>query len=234
MKKIGIIGAMDIEVSALKTKMTNMQTRIICNMEFASGILENHEVVIVKSGIGKVNAAICATTLILEYKIDSLINTGIAGAIKNGLNILDMVASTCAVYYDMDATGFGYKPTVIPQMKTSVFEANKNMLDIARISFENLPVMQGHKLLCGKIATGDQFIADDNKKQHIKDICDPLCVEMEGGAIAHTCYLFNIPFIIIRTMSDTAGSGDETTYEFNDKTAALMSTKLVEKMLETL
>lgn len=240
MKKTGIIGAMEIEVSMLKESMKPIPglpeiTRTeIAGLIFYEGLLNNSAVVIVRCGIGKVNAALCAQRLILQFGVTQIINTGIAGAMAHGLGVLDIVVSTDALYHDMDATGFGYNPTVIPQMDVSDFPADKQMIAAAQSAFNELPLAAGYRMVAGRIASGDQFISDRNSRNRIREICDPACVEMEGAAIAHACYMNSIPFLIIRCMSDMADDGEEATYKFNDRTAAELSASLVIGMLEKL
>ena len=238
MKKVGIIGAMDVEVKTLKNTLKPLQgeqqvkVTLAGTLEFTEGLLEGTPVVIVKSGVGKVNAALCAQRLILQFGVTHIINTGIAGAMASGLKVLDFVASTDALYHDMDATGFGYKSTVIPQMDCSDFEADKQMLDAATVTFAKLKEAEGHELVAGRIASGDQFISDRALKNKIREVCNPACVEMEGAAIAHACYVNKTPFIIIRCMSDMADDSGENTYNFNEETAAELSASLVKNMLE--
>ena len=230
-KKIGIIGAMEVEVQALRSLMSGAQERAAGGLAFTEGSLDGVQVVIVRSGVGKVNAALCAQRLILQFGVTHIINTGIAGALASGLKVLDFVASTDALYHDMNAVGFGYKMTEIPQMDCSDFPADTAMLEAAEKAFASLPEAEGHKLIKGRIATGDQFISDKALKQQIKADCNPACVEMEGTAIAHACYLNKVPFVIIRCMSDMADDIGENTYSFNEKTAANLSASLVRKML---
>lgn len=230
MAKIGIIGAMDEEVAYLKSIATEKTEKD----GFVCGKIDGKEVVVVMSGIGKVNAALCAQKLILQFGVTHVINTGIAGAMAKGLKVLDMVASTDAVYHDFDTTGFGYKPTVIPRMETSEFKADEKMIEAANKAFEELKsseVFKGHNLINGRIASGDQFISNKEIKNKIIEICNPSCVEMEGAAIAHACYLNKVPYLVLRCMSDCADDGDESTYKFNDKIAAEMSAKLVQNLI---
>ena len=230
-KKVGIIGAMDIEVKLLKTSLTNAQETILGGLSFVEGNLDGIPVVIVQSGIGKVNAALCAQRLILQFEVTHVINTGIAGAAAHGLTVLDFVVSTDALYHDMDVTGFGYKKTQIPQMKCSDFPADAQMIRAAKEAFSTIKNAEGHKIIEGRVASGDQFISDKTVKTRIIEDCAPACVEMEGAAIAHACYLNNIPFVVIRCMSDMADDGGESTYSFNDETAANLSAAVVRKMI---
>lgn len=229
-KKVGIIGAMSVELELLKSKLgENPAVTKAGGMTFTEGKINGISVVLVQSGIGKVNAALCAQRLILKFGCTHIINTGIAGAMASGLKVLDFVASTDAVYHDMDATGFGYKKTEIPQMKCSDFPADGKMLEAARSAFKEFPAE--HKLVFGRIATGDQFISDKEKKSAIQETCSPACVEMEGAAVAHACWINEIPFVIIRCMSDMADDDGESIYSFNENEAASLSGSLVLSML---
>lgn len=229
-KKVGIIGAMSVELELLKSKLEeNPAVTKAGGMTFTEGKINGISVVLVQSGVGKVNAALCAQRLILKFGCTHIINTGIAGAMAYGLKVLDFVASTDAVYHDMDATGFGYKKTEIPQMKCSDFPADGKMLEAARSAFKEFPAE--HKLVFGRIATGDQFISDKEKKSAIQETCSPACVEMEGAAVAHACWINEIPFVIIRCMSDMADDDGESIYSFNENEAASLSGSLVLSML---
>lgn len=233
-EKIGIIGAMDIELSLLKSSLESAREKKCGSFNFIEGILNGKKVVLVKSGVGKVNAALCTLKLILQMGATHIINTGIAGAMEKGLSVLDFVISTDALYHDMDASGFGYKLTQIPQMKISDFPADKKMIETAKKAFSCLPESSGHKLVAGRIASGDQFISSREVKEKIAKNCSPACVEMEGAAIAHTAYLENIPFLIIRCMSDMADENGESTYTFNEQTAAELSAGFVKKVVSLL
>ncbi len=234
MKKIGIIGAMQVEVDDLKNEMTSVKTKNAGGLEFFEGKLDETDVVIVRSGIGKVNAALCAQRLILEFGCTHIINTGIAGAMASGLTTLDFVVSSDAVYHDMDAVYFGYKVGQIPQMDVFSFKADQQMIEKAKEVFGTLEESKEHKIVEGRIATGDQFIADSVTKKKIADNFEPACVEMEGTAIAHACHVNKIPFVIIRCMSDTADDGSKQKYDFNETVAAKMSAHLVEKLIEAI
>ncbi len=237
---IGIIGAMDIEVNMLKGLLSPLpQEKEIKKTQagsctFVEGLLDGTHVVIVQSGVGKVNAALCAQRLILQYNVTHIINTGIAGAMAHGLKVQDVVISTDALYHDVNAVEFGYELTVIPGMKCSDFPADSKMIACAEKAFSELEEAKGHSLVKGRIATGDQFIASKEVKASIVKTCAPACVEMEGAAIAHACYVNNIPFLIIRCMSDMADDVGETTYNFNEEAAAVLSAKLVQKMVASI
>ena len=237
MKKIGIIGAMDVEISIFCDEMEkngSLKKTECGNLVFNEGNLCGKNVVVVKSGIGKVNAALCAQRLILQFGVEKIINTGIAGAIQENLHIHDMVVSTDAVYHDMDATAFGYEPTEIPQMHTSAFDADEKMIAAAEKAFSQSESAKKYKLIRGRIASGDQFISYAEQKEHIEEICSPACVEMEGAAIAHACFLNQTPFVILRCISDNADDSYEVTYSFNEKIASEECASVVLKMLEFL
>ena len=237
MERIGIIGAMEVEVALLRKKMETLGTVNVVSeggLTFYSGSLGRKNVIIVKSGIGKVNAALCAQRLILRFGANRVINTGIAGAAASGLGVFDMVVSSDAVYHDMDATAFGYKPCQIPQMDTWEFKADTNLIEAAQKAFAQSDFSAKHKIMCGRVATGDQFVGDKAKKVRIVQTCKPACIEMEGAAIAHACFLNAVPYVILRCMSDMADDSYESTYDFNEETAALESAAVVEGMLNYL
>lgn len=209
---IGIIGAMESEVESIFANMTSKEKININNLTFYKGLLFNKDVVVVKCGIGKVNAALCTQLLILTFKVDKIINTGIAGATGKGLNIYDFVVSSQAVYHDFDTSFFGYKLGQVPGMEET-FKADEDLQKLALQAFEKSELAKNHKIQNGLIASGDQFIAGGERKSFIINNFHPLCVEMEGCAIAHTCFANNIPFVIIRCMSDCADDSAVETYE---------------------
>lgn len=195
MKKIGIIGAMEEEVAKLKENMQIQETSVIAGMEFCQGICEAQNVVIVRSGIGKVNAAVCTQILCDVFKVNAIINTGVAGSLKNEINIGDIVLSEDALQHDMDATGFGYDPGVIPRMEESVFKGDETLLKLAqKVCQEVNPDIQVFR---GRVVSGDQFISDHDVKQRIVNSFGGFCTEMEGAAIAQTAWLNKVPYLVI-------------------------------------
>ena len=231
MAKIGIIGAMETEVKMLRSKLENPVSTDFAGLTFFEGTINGKNLVIVRSGVGKVNAALCAQALALKFGTDKIINTGIAGATGGGLKVFDFVASTEAVYHDMNIEFFGYKPGQVPGMEP-YFTADKSMADAAVKAFANTKFAAEHKILQGRIASGDQFISDSAVKNHIKEVFNPLCVEMEGAAIAHACTLNKVPFLILRCMSDMADDAGENTYNFNEDSAAEASAQLVMELIK--
>ncbi len=230
--KIGIIGAMEEEVSALREKLTDARLMKKASMDFYSGTLSGKEVVIVRSGIGKVNAGICTQILSDLYQVDAVINTGIAGSLKAEINIGDIVISTDALQHDMDATGFGYEPGVIPRMETSCFPADPELLEQAEAACrEAVPEIQ---VFTGRVVSGDQFISDKKVKERITRQFGGMCTEMEGAAIAQAAYLNQIPFVVIRAISDKADDSATVDYPTFERQAIAHSVALVENLIRRL
>lgn len=230
--KIGIIGAMEEEVDALRGKLSDVQKLDRASMEFYTGILGNKKVVIVRSGIGKVNAGICTQILADLFQVDAVINTGIAGSLKAEINIGDIVVSTDAIQHDMDATGFGYEPGVIPRMPVSCFEADKELVKAVEAACREAIPEVG--VFTGRIVSGDQFISDRAVKDRISSQFGGMCTEMEGAAIAQAAYLNSIPFVIIRAISDKADDSATVDYPTFERQAIAHSVALVENFVERL
>lgn len=232
MNKIGIIGAMDEEVAGLKEEMDVTSTTTIASMEFLEGTLHGKNVVIVRSGIGKVNAAVCAEILAGIYKTDAIINTGIAGSLQAKIDIGDIVISSDVLHHDMDATGFGYPLGQIPRMDVLSFSANDTLITLAKeVCSEVNPDIHTH---VGRIVSGDQFISDKQVKEKITENFAGYCTEMEGAAIAQTAYLNNIPFVILRAISDKADDSATVDYPTFERKAIEHSINLVKGMLDRL
>lgn len=228
---IGIIGAMDSEVATLFARMTAKEKINLNNLTFYKGKLYDKDVVVVKCGIGKVNAALCTQLMILNFKVSKIINTGIAGAVGEGLKIYDFVVSTEAVYHDFDVQFFGYKLGQVPGMPET-FKADPSLINAAKLAFEQTDFANKLKLSQGRIASGDQFISGNEKKASIISNFHPQCVEMEGCAIAQTCYANNVPFVIIRCMSDTADDSVKETY--SEETASRLSSTFLLEVINKL
>lgn len=228
-KKIGIIGAMEEEVLALREKLMDVRQLQKASMDFYSGTLNGKEVVIVRSGIGKVNAGICTQILADVYQVDAVINTGIAGSLKTEINIGDVVISTDTLQHDMDATGFGYEPGVIPRMETSCFPADPELLKQAEAACrEAVPKIQ---VFAGRVVSGDQFISDKKVKERIVRQFGGMCTEMEGAAIAQAAWLNGIPFVVIRAISDKADDSATMDYPTFERQAIAHSVALVENLI---
>ncbi|MDD6070570.1 MAG: 5'-methylthioadenosine/adenosylhomocysteine nucleosidase [Clostridiales bacterium] len=222
---LGIIGAMDEEVAKVKEQMQNVDVMTKAAMEFFKGTLSGQPVVVVRSGIGKVNAAMCAQILIDEYHVDAIINTGIAGSLNASIDIGDIVLSTDTLEHDMDAVAFGYPVGQIPRMDTLSFEADAKLRAVAKAACEK--VNPEVKVFEGRVVSGDQFISDKAKKKWLVENFAGYCTEMEGAAIAHAAYLNNVPFLIIRAISDKADDSASVDYPTFEAKAIEHSVKLL-------
>lgn len=229
MKKIGIIGAMELEVETLKSKMTVKSTTKKARMEFFEGTLNGVDVVIVRSGIGKVNAAVCAQILSDVFEVTHIINTGIAGSLDAKIDIGDIVVSTDVLQHDMDVRVFGYPLGEVPQLGTLSFPADEKMAELAKSVCEK--VNTEVKVFSGRIVSGDQFICDKEVKDNIESNFHALCTEMEGAAIGQAAYLNEVPFVILRAISDKADNSAEMDYPTFEKKAAEHCAKLVEEFI---
>lgn len=227
---LGIIGAMEVEVAALKQDMQDTKVIEKAGMQFYQGKIFDKDVVVVKSGIGKVNAGICTQILADIFQVDAVINTGVAGSLNNDIDICDIVISKEAQQHDMDVTALGYDKGVIPDMETSVFLADKKLMKLAKDSAEEIEL--NVNIFEGKVVSGDQFIGTSDAKTHLRETFYGDCAEMEGAAIAHAASLNNIPFLIIRAISDKADGGAEMDFPTFEKKAAENSIKLMNKMIE--
>ncbi|GGH89027.1 adenosylhomocysteine nucleosidase [Pullulanibacillus pueri] len=229
--KIGIIGAMDEEVALLKSSIKGIEEHEKAGCLFYSGELKGHQVIVLKSGIGKVNAAMATTLLINAFEPEVIINTGSAGGFNEQLNVGDIVISTEIVHHDVDVTAFDYAYGQVPGMPAT-FKADKHLREVAVNSAKN---MIDARVVEGLIATGDSFMSDLDRVKVIKQIFPELqCGEMEAAAIAQVSYQFHVPFVIIRSLSDIAGKDASVSFDEFLETAATNSGKLILSMLEEL
>ncbi len=228
---IGVIGAMEEEVTYLRDQLDNRKDQTIGGYEFYQGKLAGQEVILSKSGIGKVNAAIATTLMLQVFQPDCVINTGSAGGFGADLNIGDVVISSEVRQHDFDLTVFGYEHGQVPQMPAA-FTPDPLLVTIAEQSIEKID--QG-RVVMGLIATGDCFMNDPAKVEHTRSLFpNMLAVEMEAGAIAQVCFRFDIPFIIFRALSDIAGK--ESSISFNEflEQAGVQSANRVIDMIQAL
>ncbi len=230
MSKIGIIGAMELEVEQLKSKITVSNIVKKAGMEFYEGTLNGASVVVVRSGIGKVNAALCVQILVDLFEITHIINTGVAGSLNAALDIGDILISKDAIHHDMDTTIFGYQLGEVPQMGTREFKADERLMSLAKNSCEK--VNEGIHAIVGRVVSGDQFISSKEVKERLIANFHGDCAEMEGASIAHGAYLNKVPFVIIRAISDKADDSAEMDYPSFERAAAAHSAKLVEDMVQ--
>lgn len=224
---VGIIGAMDEEVEILINNMEDKSVVNIAGMDYYVGTISNRNVIVVKCGIGKINAAVCSQILISEFKVNVIINSGVAGALDNKLNIGDIVVSKDTLNHDMDTTAFGDEYGVIPRMNKSIFEADKELINMAIASGEKYDI----NVVEGRVVSGDQFIASKEKKDWLVSQFSGTCAEMEGVAIGQTSYLNNIPFLILRAISDKADGSAFVAYEDFKEMAIVNLSKMLMDML---
>lgn len=217
MTKLGIIGAMAVEVELLKQKMENLTVSTHAAMEFYDGVLEGLDAVVVQCGVGKVNAAMCTQILCSIYGVTHLVNTGIAGSLCAELDIGDLVVSRDAMYHDFDCVHFGYEMGKVPGMDVVAFPADEAMMDLAVTAAE--AVNPGHTKV-GRVASGDLFVAQKAAKEAIIAKTGAWCTEMEGAAIAQTAYRNQVPFVILRAISDKADDSAEMDYPTFEAIAA--------------
>lgn len=220
---IGIIGAMTIEVDELKSRMTDKTVKTIADMEFVSGLLCGTEVVVTVCGEGKVNAAMCTQAMILEYKPDIIVNTGVGGGLAEGLKIGDIVVADAVVEHDMDMSPLGFEKGYICGIDGIEMKCDKKISNLlcGCVAACEIPYRRGI------VATGDQFISSDEKKQWLRDTFSASVCEMEGGAIGHVCQRNNIPFGVLRAISD--GGDDDAKMSFPEF-AALAAANSVKVM----
>jgi len=229
-ERIGIIGAMDTEITMLKEAMDIEKVESFDDITFYSGKLAGRDVVLVKCGMGKVNAGICTLALITTYNAKIIINSGVAGSLDNRLDIEDIVISSDAVQHDFDVSPIGFKKGEIPYTGKISFEADK---DLRKKAVEAIEACASDiKMMEGRVCTGDQFISSDDQKSSIIGPFGGLCCDMEGGAIAQVCYLNDIPFVLVRAISDKADGSASEDYEEFEAHAAKRSAAVVKYMIE--
>ena len=225
---IGIIGAMESEVNNLISKMKNMDIKRLGTTNYYHGELFGKEVVVAKCGIGKVNAALCTQNMIYAYEPELIINTGCAAGVGDGILVGDIVLASSCVQHDID-----YGP--LPDARGYVDGIDKIFIDsdekITKI-ISDIAQRQGNHTRIGVIATGDQFLCDKDKKEDIKTHFNAQAVEMEGGAIAHACYANNVPFVILRSISDNGDDSASVVYEQFEKKVNQINMQIIKEYLE--
>ncbi len=227
--KIAIIGAMDEEVAILREKIENRQETTVAGSVFYTGTLGGYDVILLKSGIGKVNAAISTTILMLQFKPDYVVNTGSAGGHLKTLNVGDIVISSEVRHHDVDVTAFDYEYGQVPGLPAA-FKADEKLMELAEKSAEGITDVQ---VVTGLIATGDSFMNDPERVSFVSQkFGDLYAVEMEAAAVAQACHQFDVPFVVIRALSDIAGKESDVSFEQFLQTAAVNSSSVVEKMVE--
>lgn len=225
---IGLIAAMSIEMENLCALATVREERCVSGIRFVTATLDGKDVVLAVCGEGKVNAALCAEAMILLYHPDVIINTGVAGALSPTLRVPDVAIATSVVEHDYDISPLGYAPgeVLFPGGSATAFLTDEKVTAAMKRAAEE----EGVHAECGPILSGDQFIADVAVKERLVKLFHGVACEMEGGAIGHVCYLNEVPFAVIRAISDTADDGEK----FDPVRSSDISIRLTRRMLSLL
>lgn len=229
--RIGIIGAMDIEVQALKEMMDNPQVEKISSVEFYSGKIMNIDTVVAVAGVGKVNAAVCAQTMILKYAPDYIINTGVAGGLSPELEIGDIAVADKVCEHDMDTSPVGDELGFITGINKVYMECDK---DIVKLMYDAANAVDDIKAISGTVASGDQFIASDAQRNFIKENFNAIAAEMEGASIGHVCTMNGVKFGVLRAISDGANSDSVIDFPTFTKMAVKNTVEIIKNMFEKL
>lgn len=219
--KIAIVGALKIEVERIAESLNDPKTHQFFDSVVYEGMRGEHRIFLTELGVGKVNAALMTQRMIDQFDVDAVINTGIAGSLDDDVDLLDTVFSKDIVYHDFDS---GIMKSFAPY--TDTFTADETLLQRAIGAVEALR----YPYHVGRIATGDEFVTSNARKDDIKSRTEALCVEMEGCAVAHTAYRNQIPFLVVRTISDGANDDAEMTYDEFSKKAAVHAAELILEM----
>lgn len=229
MSLVAIIGAMDEEVVLIKEWLSDVSCQTIADCEFYFGKLDGKDVVLLKSGIGKVNAAVSTTLLLSKFSPDKVINIGSAGGFDIELNVGDVVISDQVIHHDVDVTAFGYEMGQVPNMPVG-FEADSGLINSAKLAIATLKSVTAK---VGLIGTGDSFMSDPVRVQNVRETFPALmAVEMEAAAVAQVCHKFETPFVVVRALSDIAGKESSQSFESYLEMAAKNSSLMVRSMLK--
>ncbi|ANU19238.1 5'-methylthioadenosine/S-adenosylhomocysteine nucleosidase [Planococcus plakortidis] len=227
--RIGVIGAMEEEVELLRNQLANISVREIANSEFTTGTYKGQELILLKSGIGKVNAAMTTTILMQEYKPDLVLNIGSAGGFDEELEVGAVVISGEVRHHDVDATVFGYELGQVPQMPAA-YTANKELIELAVQAVDEIGE---HQHAVGLIATGDSFMSDPARVALVKrQFPEIKAAEMEAAAVAQVCFQYDTAFVVIRALSDIAGKESSVSFDEFLPVAAKHSTEIVLRVIE--
>ena len=229
-KLVGIIGAMNIEVDGLKALISNPKEETFGKITFVSGKMFGHDVVVAKSGVGKVFSAICAQTMILKYSPVCIINSGIAGALNKSLGVLDAVIADKVVQYDVDLTPVGCDLGCLPEIHKVFLECDENIRD--RL-FDAASCI-AERAITGIVATGDSFVASSEKNEQLRTLFGADACEMEGGSIGQVCFSNDVPFGILRTISDGGNEDARLSYERFEELAAKQAIAIIGAFIKAL
>jgi adenosylhomocysteine nucleosidase len=232
-KTVGIIGAMDCEIENLKSQLKNKIENKVGELVIYTGELFNHNIVLVKSGVGKVNAALCTQYIIDKYKPNYIINTGIAGGIGLALSVGDLVIASELVQYDFDVSAIGYAKGYMCNGKNpdkpTIFYSDEKLIEKFIKAVKETSSTKIHK---GRIATGDMFVSNNDKKLEIRKTFNAIAVEMEGCAIGQVATINKVPFVVVRAISDLADDIAGSSHEFVEKEMAQLSSSAIETLLK--
>ena len=229
--RVGIIGAMAVEVALLKEQLADTEVQAVAGMDFCVGTLGGTPVVVVQSGIGKVNAGICTQVLVDRFGVDAVVNTGVAGSLDGRIDVGDLVVSTDCVWHDFDVTPLGYAPGQVPGLDTLAFPADEGLHACALAAAREVaPEVAAWE---GRVVSGDQFVADEATRRRLAEGFGGRCCEMEGTAIAQAAWLNGVPFVVVRAISDKPGS-DEQVVDYNtfEEASARRCAKIVARIVE--
>lgn len=226
---IGIIGAMALEIDGLKEEMENRSANTISGVEFSVGVIGGTEVVVAQAGVGKVNAAVTTQTMILKYNPSVIINIGVAGGIEPSLKIGDIVVADKVCEHDMDTTAVGDEPGFITGIDMVYMHCDSEISNIISECAKDM----GLHTVRGTIATGDIFVAENSVRNRISQLFNGVAAEMEGGSIGHVCVMNDVPFAILRAMSDCANDDSKVDFPVFAAKAAENSIKIILRFLNT-
>lgn len=229
---IGIVGAMDVEVEPQLAALKDARPWRRAGMDFVRGTLDGRPVVVAHAGVGKVNAGICGYVLAGELGCDAVIFSGVAGSLDPRVHVLDVVVSTECAYYDVDARNFGYKLGEVPQLGVATFAADPQ-LRVAAVAAARRAVPE-RRVFEGLVASGDTFIRTDERRREVREALGALCCEMEGTAVAQACWLCDVPFVVVRAISDEANGFEANAYNAGEEQAAQIAARIVRSMISGL
>ena len=222
---IGIIGAMDEEITIIVSEMIDLKEYDINNIKFYKGKIYDKDIVLVKSGIGMVNASITTTLLFKEFGVDKILFSGVAGSLNRNVNVGDIVIADSLVEYLFDATEFGYDIGTIPRMDTSIFRSDLLLNKIKNI-------LKNDNIYYGKILSGDKFVSNLLEKEKLGEKFNALAVDMESASVAHCAHVLGIEFAVIRSISDSLNSSSVMEYTKFVNLAANNSKNIILKILK--
>ncbi len=228
---IGIIGAMDVEVEGIRKNIENIKTEEISGMKFSTGKLFDKDVVVVKSGEGKVNSAMATQTMILKYNPDFIINSGVAGGLHPDMKVMDIAIAENVCQHDYDITPLGYEPGFLPQVEGVKMICDNKLNEAIENCAKKICASNIFK---GTIASGDQFIASDSQRNRIKNVFNAIAAEMEGASIGHVCTLNKTNFTVLRVISDNADGGANMSFEEFAKKASDISINIMLEFVKSL